>query len=147
MLIVSSRILNILAALVWFGGGVALSFKGAGLLLEANRLRPELDWHWLAGASGLFIGALKARFLFSKSCRKNLDRITALDMPRIWQFYRLRFFLALAVLVWGSAKLSSHARDNYLFLIFMAVLDLSIATALLGSGHIYWRQNAFRKCA
>jgi hypothetical protein len=84
----SPRTLNVLAALVWYLGGILLQPKGGSLLVEAGSLSPGQVWPWLAVAGALIVGSLQARFLFGKSCRKNLDRISALDHPKIWQFYR-----------------------------------------------------------
>lgn len=143
MLTVSARTLNILAAFVWYGGGVVLLIKGIGLLQEAELLRPEEGWPRLAGIVGLIFGGLKAKFLFSRSCRKNLVRIAGLTRPRIWQFYRPWFFAVLAFVSLTGAKLSRMAQGDYVFLMGMAVLDLSIAVALLGSSHVFWREKAF----
>ena len=145
MLVVSTRSLNILAALVWYVGGIVLLLKGGSLLVEADALKPEQDWLWLAAVAGPFLGGLKAKFLFSKSCQKNLDRIAALDRPRIWQFFRPGFFVFLTVMILTGATLSRLAHNNYPFLIGVAILDLGIAIALLGSSHIFWKQKAFVK--
>ena len=80
MLRVSPRTLNVLAALVWYLGGIVLLTKGGSLLVEAKSLRPGQVWPWLAIVVALIAGGLQARFLFSKSCRKNLDRIAALEL-------------------------------------------------------------------
>jgi hypothetical protein len=145
MLTVSNRILNILAALVWYVGGIVLLLKAGSLLDEADLLKPAQVWPWLAIVAGLVIGSLKAKFLFGKSCQKNLTRINALNRPKIWQFFRPGFFVALAAMILVGATLSRLAHNNYLFLIGVAVLDLSIATALLGSSYVFWQQKAFVK--
>ncbi len=142
MWIVSARILRFLAALIWYVGGMVLLLKGRSLLVEARVLQPELDWPWLAAVTGVFLGGIKARFLFRKSCQRNLDRIAGLDRPRIWQFYSLKFLLALTVMILTGATLSRLAHGNYPFLICVAILDLGIGIALLGSGHLYWRPGA-----
>lgn len=140
---VSARSLKILSAVVWYGGGVALLLKGGSLLIEANSLSPNQIWPWLALAVGISIGGVKATLLFSKSCRKNLDRITALERPKVWQFFRPWFFLVLTVMIVIGASLSRMAHGNYSFLIGVAVLDLSIACALLGSSYVFWAQRIF----
>ena len=88
MFVVPAWSLKIPAAIVWYGGGIALLLKGSSLLVEANGLQPGQGWPWLAVVIGMFLGYLKARYLFSKSCRRNLDRITTLERPRIWQYQR-----------------------------------------------------------
>ena len=141
----SARSLKILAALVWYIGGIVLLQKGGRLLLEAETLRPGQIWPWLAIITGLLLGGLKARFLFSKSCQKNLTRIDGLQRPRIWLFFRPRFFVFLVLMILAGAMLSQMAHNNYPFLIGVAVLDFSIATALLGSSYIFWTHRAFKQ--
>ncbi len=141
MVTVSNRTLNILAALVWYVGGIVLLLKGGSLLVEADLLKPEQNWSWLAAVAGFFMGGLKAKFLFSKSGQKNLARIAALNRPKIWQFFRPGFFVALTLMILTGATLSRLAHNNYPFLISVAILDLSIATALLGSSYVFWQQK------
>lgn len=140
---VSTRGLRFLAALVWYAGGIALLVKGYSLLAEAAALRPGLAWPWPAVSVALLVGGLKARFLFRTSCEKNLARIASLDRPRIWQFFRPGFFAALAVMILGGAALSRLAHNQYPLLISVAALDLALATALLGSSYLFWREKAF----
>jgi hypothetical protein len=143
MLTVSTRSLNVLAALVWYAGGTVLLLKGGSLLAEAEALKPEQAWPWLATLAALLLGGLKAKYLFSKNCQNNLERIAALDQPRIWEFFRPGFFVALTVMIVAGATLSRLAHNNYPFLIGVAILDLSIAIALLGSSFVFWKQQAF----
>ena len=145
MLTVSARTLHILAALVWHAGGIVLLLKGGSLLVEAQALEPGQVWPWLAAILALFLGGLKARFIFGKSIKRNLARIAALDRPRIWQFFSPGFFVALAAMILAGASLSSLARGNYRSLIAVATLDLAIAVALLGSSIVYWQQKAFAR--
>lgn len=139
----SKRTLNILAALFWFSGGVVLTLKGGSLLLEAHQLRPEHEWALLTLALGMLIGGLKAKYLFSRLCKKNLARIAGLQKPQFWQVFRSRFLVFLTLMTVAGAALSSMAQGNHLFLIAVAILDFSVATALLGSSAVFWRQRAF----
>jgi len=145
MLVVSTRSLKILAALVWYVGGTILLLKGRSLLVEADALKPEESWPWLAAVAGLILGGLKAKFLFNRSCQKNLDRIAALERPRVWQFFRPGFFAVLTVMILVGVTLSRLAHNNYPFLIGVAILDLGIGIALLGSSYVFWKQKAFEK--
>ena len=145
MLTVSTRTLNILAALVWYVGGIVLLIKGSTLLVEAHTLRPEMYWIWIVIAAGLCFGGLKGKFIFSKNCQNNLVRIRSLDQPKVWQIFRPWFFVFLAAMITTGATLSRLAHDNYYFLIGVAILDFSIAIALLWSSYVFWKQKAFVK--
>ena len=145
MSVTSTRWLKILAALAWYVGGIVLLLKGSSLLVEAEALRPEQNWPWLAVVAGLFLGGLKAKLLFSGSCQKNLDRIAALELPKPWQFFRPGFFAVLTVMILVGVTLSRLAHNNYPFLIGVAILDLGIGIALLGSSYVFWKQKAFVK--
>jgi hypothetical protein len=138
---VSRRTLKILAAVVWYVGGVVLFLKAGSLLVEANALRPGAHWLLFAVAAGALIGGVKARFIFNRSCRKNLARIDALSDPRIWLFFRPWFFFFLLLMIATGATLSRTAHGNYPFLIGVAVLDFAIGTALLASSYVFWRQK------
>lgn len=145
MLTVSTRTLNILAALVWYAGGVVLILKGGSLILEAYHLEPDGLWPWFGFFIGVFAGLLKAKFLFSKSCKKNLRRIASLKSPFAWQFYKPRFFVTLAFVSFLGARLSKASIGNFKLLIIVGALDLSIAVALLASSRVFWQEKAFAR--
>ena len=144
---VSPRVLNILAALVWYIGGFVLLSKGGSLLSEAMVLRPWLLWPWLVMGLALILGGVQARFVFSKNCERNLARIAALEQPKIWQFFRPGFFVALAAMIATGAILSRLAHGHHLFLVAVAALDWFLAVSLLGSSIVFWRQKAFSQPA
>lgn len=139
MIDTSTSSLKILAAVLWYSGGLVLLFKGGSLLWQAVALRQGLAWPVLALISALLIGSLKVRFIFSKSCRNNLRRIDQLPRPRWWQFYRPGFLLFLCAMIVLGRYLSLSAQGNYAGLLGMATLDLSLATALLGSSYVFWQ--------
>ena len=135
---VTTTQLKLLAAALWYSGGIILFFKGLSLLMEADSLNPDSHWLWLAILIGIFIGLLKIVFIFRKVCRKNLMRIYALPEPKIWQFYRTGFYIFLTCMIILGSSLSYAAQGNFSFLIGMAVLDFSLAVALLGSSYVFW---------
>jgi hypothetical protein len=139
LFVVSHRSLRILAALVWYGGSIALLLKGSSLLLEADALKPEQEWLWVAALAGFILGGLKGKFLFNRSCRNNLERVSTLARPRLWQFFRPRFFFFMTLMILFGATLSKIAHNNYPFLICVAIIDLSIAVALLWSSRTFWK--------
>ena len=144
-MITTFRTLKILAALLWYIGGIILILKGGSLLITADTLKPGQNLTWLSIIIGVLIGGLKAKYIFSKSCKKNLTRIDLLSKPKVWQFFRPEFFLFLTIMIVTGATLSRVAEDNYIFLISVAILDISIATALIGSSYVFWKEKAFSK--
>lgn len=136
---VSQRSLKLLAALFWYGGSIALGLKACQLFVQAGSLKPEDGWLWMSIAGGFIVGGLKGELLFKRSCRTNLARIGALDNPRIWQFFRPRFFIFLTLMIVLGATLSRLAQDNYPLLISVAFIDLSVAVALLWSSRYFYK--------
>lgn len=139
------RNLNLLAAFVWSAGGVVLLFKGGGLLMGSVSLFPGTFWPWVAAVAGVLLGTAKGKIIFSNTCRKNLNRISRLTRPRIWQFFSPRFFLLLCVMIGSGIILSRLAYTSLAVLIGVAVLDLAVGTALLASSHVFWREKALFK--
>lgn len=140
VLAVSKSTLKIVSALVWFSGAIALLLKSASLLMQAIELRPGEFWTWLAVVAGLLIGGAKAQYLFGGFCRRNLDRIAALENPQLWQAFRPGFYIFLTTMVLLGATLSGLAVGNYPALLALVVLDISIGIALLGSIREFWRE-------
>jgi len=139
------RTLNVLAALVWCLGGIILVVKGGKLLAGAASLFPGSLWPWVAAVAGLLLGAVKGKFLFSRSCKNNLSRISGLRHPRIWQFFSPGFFVLLFLMIVAGAILSRLAHASFPALIGVAVLDLAVGAALLASSRVFWQQKAFGK--
>lgn len=137
MFAVSKRTLKIVSAFVWLSGAIVLLVKGGSLFTQAIALKPGETASWLAVAAGLFIGGIKARYLFAGFCRKNLDRIADLDEPRLWQAFRPGFYVFLTAMILLGATLSRLAIGNYTALIALVILDISIAIALLGSSRVF----------
>ena len=137
--------LKVLAYLIWITGGIMLIRKAGELLTEANELNPTSFWIWVSIAIGTLLGGLKAKYLFNKSCKKNITRIDALEDPKFWQFYRPKFFFFLTLMIATGATLSRLAHGSFPFLLSVAALDISIATALLGSSIVFWKEKSFSK--
>ncbi len=136
----SARTLKTLAGIIWYGGGLVLLIKSWTLLAEAFARRPDSVGPWGVVLAGIVFGALKARYLFSGLCRKNLLRIESLKQPKIWQFFRGRFFFFLMIMIVLGISLSRWAQHGYVFLLCVAALDFSIGVALMGSGYMFWKR-------
>ena len=143
-MIVSRKLLMIIAAAIWYAGGIILILKGGSLIAEAYQLDSSSFWAGLALIVGATAGLLKARFWFNKVCKKNVVRINALESPRLWQFYRPGFLLFLAVIMPTGALMSKAAAGNYTLLCLVGALDISIAFALLTSSLVFWKLKAFK---
>ena len=137
---VSTNTLKIIATLIWLSGAIILYIKSFSLLIQTENLNPDQSWTWLALLSGLVIGVIKTKFLFNRLCYKNLNRIYALNQPKIWNCYRIHFFFFLTLMVSLGAYMSRLAQGDYFMLLAVAIVDLSIATALLGSSLCFWKK-------
>lgn len=126
--------------MVWYVGFMALSLKSYKLFVEAYLLDSNLLLLFSMFILGLFLGLVKTKYIFIKSCKKNLERINELSEPKIWQFYRVRFFIFLASMISLGLYLSSSAHGNYWFLISVGVVDMALAIALFVSSVEFWRK-------
>ena len=86
-----------LAALVWFAGVFILLYKSTVMVIEAVDIGAPLSVAVFTMITGMVIGLVKAKYLFIPLCKKNIKRISGLKSPKIWQFYRLRFFFFLVL--------------------------------------------------
>ncbi len=127
--------------MVWYSGAVVLSYKSSRLLLEAHVLNSNQLWIWLAVLAGIIISLLKARYLFNRVCIKNLKRIYTLKNPQLWQFYRTRFYFFLLAMILLGRYISWLAHGNHAALLSMAIVEVSLATALLTSSHCFWKEQ------
>ena len=140
---VSRLTLIIMAAFVWYSGGIALLFKGGALIKGAYLIDSQSFWTFAAPLLGILAGLLKGRFLFSKSCKKNIKRIRALENPQLWQCFRPGMLIFLAIIIPTGTFMSKSAAGNYTFLCFVGALDLSISFALLTSSIVFFQLKAF----
>ncbi len=115
--------------------------KGSELAANAQDLAPDSSGKCLSWAIGILVGVIKTRLIFIRSCRKNLTRIDGLQEPKLWQFYRYQFFIALGLMLLLGATLSRVSQGNYTYLVAVAALDISIGTALLLSSWQFWKPS------
>ena len=137
---VSQRSLIIIAAIIWYAGGIALLLKGSTLIKRAYLMDAESIWTMIAALVGIGAGLIKGRVLFSRSCKKNIERIKTLTDPSVWQFFRPGMLIFLAIMISAGAWMSRAAAGNYTFLCLVGALDLSISFALLTSSIVFWKK-------
>ncbi|TFG49782.1 MAG: hypothetical protein E4H33_01550 [Anaerolineales bacterium] len=136
----SKKTLLYLASAVWIIGGVMLFRSGFELIIQARELRSS-PWPWIFIAFGIALGILQTLTIFSRSCRKNIRRIDQLEDPRLWQFFRPGFFIALAVMISSGVMLDYFSQGHYFFILGVAALDFALAISLLGSSTIFWTEK------
>jgi hypothetical protein len=133
------KILKLLAMVVWYIGFVALSLKSYKLFVEAYSINNNLSYLTSFLLLGFLLSLLKTKYIFIKSCQKNLLRIDSLESPKIWQFYRLGFFIFLMIVISLGAFLSHIASGNYFFLASVGIIDMALALALLFSSFEFYK--------
>jgi len=128
-----------LALLVWYISFIALSLKSYKLFNEAYNINNNLTYLITFLLLGFLLSLLKIKYIFTPSCQKNLQRIEGLANPKIWQFYRVGFFIFLIGVISLGAFLSRMPSGDYYFLVTVGVLDMSLALALFLSGFEFFR--------
>ncbi len=137
----NSNTLVKLAATVWYTGVVVLIAKSSTLLFEAYKGGLNQFFILMTIICGIVIGKIKAKYMFYNIGEKNINRINLLENPKIWQFYRKRFFVFLFSMIALGKLLAGFAQGNNIALITLAILELSIAFALLLSSHCFWERK------
>ena len=137
----SKKTLIWLAAIIWYIGAVMLFRGGLELIAQTREMRPESAWHWLFIFLGLILGVVQASTIFGRSCRKNIQRIHELDDPRLWQFFRPGFFLALIAMISSGVLLDVLSQGKYFFMLVVAGLDFALTISLLGSSLFFWKDR------
>ncbi|NQS92012.1 MAG: hypothetical protein HQ574_06340 [Chloroflexi bacterium] len=132
----SKKTLIYLAAAVWVIGGIMLFRSGLELIMQARELKSS-PWPWIFIAIGIVLGILQASMIFTHSCRKNIRRIDQLEDPRLWQFFRPGFFIALAAMISTGVMLDYFSQGNYFFMLGVASLDFALTISLLGSSIVF----------
>jgi hypothetical protein len=141
---VSHLSLIVLAAFVWCSGGIALLLKGGALIKSAYAIDSQSLWTFTAPLLGIIAGLLKGKFLFSKSCKKNIQRIQSLTNPQVWECFRPGMLIFLAIIIPAGAWMSRAAAGNFTYLCLVGALDLSISFALLTSSIVFLQLRAFQ---
>ena len=137
---VSQRSLIIIAASIWHAGGIVLLLKGGSLIKHAYLMDAESIWAVISAVVGIGAGLIKGKFLFNKSCKKNIERIKTIAYPSVWQCFRPVMLIFLAIMSSAGAWMSRAAAGNYILLCLVGSLDLSISFALLTSSIVFWKK-------
>jgi|GEM_PF-2791147 len=122
---------KMISLFVWFSGVYVLAVKGWDHFIDA----------WYAGvgplAAGLAVSAalitavLKGRDILALHCRLNLQRIDAMEKPRIYHAFSPAFFLTLAALMAGGMMISRLAEGHAYPQLAVSTIDWALALSLL----------------
>ena len=141
MINTSHNTLKNLAALVWVLGGIVLFSKGYSLLKQANGISENILIIIAVLIVAFIVGLFKNKFIMSKFCKKNLSRIYNLVNPKFHQFFELKFFFFLTLMILTGAFLSRISIGNYFALLAVGAFDLALSTALLTSSVHFFKKN------
>ena len=134
----TKKTLVYLAAAVWYIGGIMLFRSGLELVIQVHGLKEAILWPTIFIISGIVLGIIQALFIFRHSCRKNMQRINQLEDPRLWQFFRPGFFLALAIMITSGILMDHFAKGHYFSMLTVAAVDFALTISLLGSSYVFW---------
>jgi len=141
MIRLTKKHLIIIASLIWYTGSISLVLKSISLLNDAYNIYPNLPIIIISAIAGLTIGFFKGKYIFAKFCRKNIKRINELQKIKPWLFFKPSFIIALAIMISSGVALSKWAEGMYAPLITVAILDLTIGTALFYSSFVHWEKR------
>lgn len=142
---VPKQFLYFFAAVIWICGAVACGDLASKCLGNAKR-KMDSDspgdikiWLWAVVITfGLVLGVLLAYFFFSRICFINIHRIAQLEKPRLWDSYRLRFYLFLIVFDGTSIVLTEYYVKDVVSYLVMGCIDLAICCALSLSSLVFF---------
>ena len=138
-------VLVYLSAIVWYIGGIILGRSGIELIQLSTHMKPGGYWPWIFTGFGIALGIFQALMIFNRNCRKNIQRIDQLENPRIWQFFRPGFFLALAIMISSGILLDHFSQGRYFFMLTVAAVDIALSISLLGSSYVFWTEKLSTK--
>jgi len=136
---VKKNTLKVLAGAVWYIGFFTLLMKSLMLFSEAYSINNDILTLLLILLFTFILVVVKTKYIFIKTCKKNLKRIESLKEPKIWNFYRVRFFIFLVTMITLGGYLSKISQGDYWFLMGVGVLDLSVGLSLFFSSFVFWK--------
>jgi hypothetical protein len=122
-----------LAFVLWIIGGEMLFFLGAGRLMESgSHGTTELMIGW---GIAMAIGVAKGLFVLSKTARKNITRILALEeAQKPIHVYSVPSWITIGLMMGLAITLNTMSVDPF----WRGVINVGIGTALVTSSFAYW---------
>ena len=142
----SRKTLINISAVVWVVSAIILLIKGILLLKAAHIISESITIISVVVISALLIGLLKSKLVMIKFCRKNISRINNIAKPKMYQFFEIKFFIFLALMILTGITLSRFAAGDYSFLLAIGGLDFALSTALFSSSMVFFNiEQSIRK--
>lgn len=129
MVRVSHAFLLWLAAAIWLLGAIACG-QLSSQLLSAAAVAVNKTSLYIALSVSVIVGLLLGATIFRRLAMSNIDRIDALNAPRIWEAYRLRFYVLLVLFDGGSVLLTEYLAKSATSRLAVGSVDLAICVAL-----------------
>ena len=141
MINTTNKNLKYIASVVWILGGVVLFVKSYSILILAQKLNPNYLYIIMSLIVAFVIGMLKNRFIMSKFCKRNINRIMNLKNPKVYQVYETQFVFFLVLMILVGAILSRVVIGNFIASLAVGTFDLSLSTALLTSSTQFFKKS------
>lgn len=136
-----------LAGGIWGVVGMFLIYRGAHLYqLAASEQHSTQQAIAFSGVIGLIIGAVKGKFVLSKTARKNISRIESLVAPlKIHHVFSKPFygFIAGMMLLGFLLRYMNEYLGGY---VVVAAIYCGIGAALVVSSMAYWKSDSNSLC-
>jgi len=126
--------LKILAGIVWLCVGAMLASRGLTYLLDHGTAVSIA----VALACGGIIGVLKGKFVLSRTARRNIRRIAALENPRPWNVFSGRFVILIGLMMGLGFGLRAMAEAEWLSYPTLGGIYVGIGLALAVSALAYF---------
>lgn len=127
---------------LWIGTGLFLIYRSSLLYqLAAEEQRASGGGIALSILAGLAIGAIKGKFVLSKTARKNKSRIESLVAPlKIHDTFPKPFYGFIVAMAFFGVALRAY--NGYLGgYIVVGALYCGIGAALIASSLVYWKKE------
>ena len=136
-----------LAGLIWTIVGCFLIYRGSGLYsLAVTEQNTSKETIIISLILGIVVGAIKGKFILSKTARRNRDRINQLSPPlKIHNIFSGPFYGFIAGMV--ALGFLLRAFNTYIGgYVVVAAIYCGIGMALIAASYVYW-ENGHPKAA
>lgn len=111
------------------------------MLKEANVMKPNIEIISVVMATAFIVGLLKNKYIMTKFNLNNISRINSIENPKVYDFFELKFFFYLGLMIIAGIVMSGIARGNYNLLLIVGGIDLALSTALLKSSILFFNEK------